>query len=251
MIYNTWHYATKTIKDIMQPQPSANCDGCLKLNWSVSKIYEIRKTSRIPKQRHKILTCRCRYIVSHHVMATFCGPSCKPQAFKESGFEQQMIILYSYIHIFMYIHIFLYAYDIVWTWKTSEQMNAGKKRQMESGYVLENMENIFKTFVHMKKMTRMTCLILFHLAQDCRNAETGWNKRNVMNDDEVMNVNLSTNTKASRRSRRFLLVVRIKVQPTQQEAEDANLRVSFWLVLTLPNVQFWHRNFNRTLIRIA
>lgn len=36
----------------------------------------------------------------------------------------------------------------------------------------------------------------------------------------------------------LLLVVRIKVQPTQQEAEDANLRVSFWLVLALrPNVR--------------
>lgn len=186
MIYNTWHYATKTIKDIMQPQPSANCDGCLKLNWSVSKIYEIRKTSRIPKQRHNILTCRCRYIVSHHVMATFCGPSCKPQACKESGFEQQMIILYSYIHIFMYscIFIYLYAYDIVWTWKTSEQMNAGKKRQMESGYVLENMKNLQNLRPHeMEKDERMTCLILFHL-QDCT-------CRN------------STKTKASRRLRLF------------------------------------------------
>lgn len=45
----------------------------------------------------------------------------------------------------------------------------------------------------------------------------------------------------------FLLVVRIKVQPAQQEAEDANLRVSFWLVLTL-NVRF---NFDtETSIRL-
>lgn len=229
MIYNTWHYATKTIKDIMQPQPSANCDGCLKLNWSVSKIYEIRKTSRIPKQRHKILTCRCRYIVSHHVMATFCGPSCKPQACKESGFEQQMIILYSYIHVYSYIYMHTISYehgkqvnkwtqarndkwnpDIYWkTWKTPSKRSSTWKRWTYDSWLVSLSHPISSTRLHMQK--------------------------------------LNQNQGVAALAAVFLLVVRIKVQPTQQEAEDANLRVSFWLVLTLPNE---HRNF-RTLIRIA
>lgn len=245
MIYNTWHYATKTIKDIMQPQPSANCDGCLKLNWSVSKIYEIRKTSRIPKQRHKILTCRCRYIVSHHVMATFCGPSCKPQAFKESGFEQQMIILYSYIHIFMYIHIFIcirYRMNMENKWTNERRQETTNGIRICIGKHGKHLQNV-------RPHEKDDSDDLSHPISSSTRLQKRRNRMKQAECDEcIWMCNLWTKTKASRRSRRFLLVVRIKVQPTQQEAEDANLRVSFWLVLTLPNV---HRNFNRTLIRIA
>lgn len=183
MIYNTWHYATKTIKDIMQPQPSANCDGCLKLNWSVSKIYEIRKTSRIPKQRHKILTCRCRYIVSHHVMATFCGPSCKPQACKESGFEQQMIILYSYIHVYSYIYMHTISYEHgkqvnKWTQARNDKWNPD---------MYWKTWKTFKTFVHMKwkRWTHdLSILVSSYFIYKIRDEWNKTNRRNNMECDE-------------------------------------------------------------------
>lgn len=193
MIYNTWHYATKTIKDIMQPQPSANCDGCLKLNWSVSKIYEIRKTSRIPKQRHKILTCRCRYIVSHHVMATFCGPSCKPQACKESGFEQQMIILYSYIHIFMYIHIFIcirYRMNMENKWTNERRQETTNGIRICIG---KHGKPSKPSSTWNEKDERMTCLYLSHPISSTRSVmnetkQTGGITWNVMNVNQHQGV---------------------------------------------------------------
>lgn len=150
-----------------------------------------------------------------------------------------------YIHIFMYIHIFIcirYRMNMENKWTNERRQETTNGIRIFIGKHGKHLQNV-------RPHEKDDSDDLSHPISSSTRLQKRRNRMKQAECDECIWMSpMSTNTKASRRSRRFLLVVRIKVQPTQQEAEDANLRVSFWLVLTLPNV---HRNFNRTLIRIA